>query len=85
MALSRLTRGAVGGSFTLNPQFAFGRGCDWPSYVARHHARLTDMRASRFRAGMVLATALKAGLLAKARGSEIRHDCCRLRSSRAAS
>ena len=35
MALSRLTRGVVGGFFTLNARFALGHGCDWPSYVGR--------------------------------------------------
>ena len=33
MALSRLTRGVVGGSFTRNTRFAFGHGCDHPNYV----------------------------------------------------
>ncbi len=35
MALSRLTRGVVGGSFTLNARIAFGNDCDCPNYVAR--------------------------------------------------
>ena len=33
VALSRLTRGVVGGSFTLSTRIAFGHGCDSPSYV----------------------------------------------------
>jgi hypothetical protein len=33
VALSRLTRGVVGGFFTLNTRIAFGHGCDCPSYV----------------------------------------------------
>ena len=35
VALSRLTRGVVGGFFTLNTRIAFGHGCDCPSYVQR--------------------------------------------------
>jgi hypothetical protein len=31
--LSRLTRGVVGGSFTLDARVAFGNRCDCPSYV----------------------------------------------------
>jgi mono/diheme cytochrome c family protein len=34
VALSRLTKGAVGGCFTLNARIAFGHGCDHPNYVA---------------------------------------------------
>lgn len=34
VALSRLTKGAVGGSFTLRTRIAFGHGCDRPRYVA---------------------------------------------------
>jgi hypothetical protein len=34
VALSRLTKGGLGGSFTLEARIAFGNGCDWPSYVA---------------------------------------------------
>ena len=37
MALSRSTRGVVGGSFTLDTRIAFGHGCDRPSYVRPHH------------------------------------------------
>ena len=33
VALSRLTRGVVGGFFTLNTRIAFGHGCDSPSYL----------------------------------------------------
>jgi hypothetical protein len=33
VALSRLTRGGLGGSFTLDARIAFGDGCDWPSYM----------------------------------------------------
>ena len=33
MALSRLTKGLVGGFFTRNARIAFGYGCDRPSYV----------------------------------------------------
>src|SRR6266436_7306427 len=36
VALSRLTKDVVGGSFTLNTRIAFGHGCDRPSYVRRH-------------------------------------------------
>ena len=32
MALSRLTKGVVGGFFTLDTRIAFGHGCDCPSY-----------------------------------------------------
>jgi hypothetical protein len=35
VALSRSTRDIVGSSFTLNTRFAFGHGCDHPSYVPR--------------------------------------------------
>ena len=34
VALSRLTRGVVGGSFTRHSQIAFGHGGDRPSYVS---------------------------------------------------
>jgi hypothetical protein len=34
VALSRLTKGVVGGFFTLNTRIAFGDGCDCLSYVA---------------------------------------------------
>ena len=37
--LSRLTKGVVGGSFTLNTRIAFGDGCDCPSYVAPVYSR----------------------------------------------
>ena len=33
MALSRLTKDVVGGSFTRNTRIAFGHGCDHPNYV----------------------------------------------------
>ena len=39
MALSRLTRGVAGGSFTRNTRFAFGHGCDHPGYVAPVYSR----------------------------------------------
>ncbi len=32
-ALSRLTKGVVGGCFTRNTRIALGNGCDCPSYV----------------------------------------------------
>src|SRR5882762_8527187 len=33
VALSRLTKGILGGFFTRNARIAFGHGCDRPSYV----------------------------------------------------
>jgi hypothetical protein len=34
VALFRLTKGVIGGFFTLDTRIAFGDGCDCPSYVA---------------------------------------------------
>ncbi len=39
MALSRFTKGVVGGFFTLNTRIAFDHGCDCPSYVAKVYGR----------------------------------------------
>ncbi|SRR6266436_9783066 len=44
VALSRLTRDVVGGSFTLNTRIAFGHGCDCPNYVARFYSLRVPVR-----------------------------------------
>jgi len=54
VALSRSTKGVVGGSFTLNARFAFGQGCDCSGYVgaqdwpapAREQGRTRGLRKS---------------------------------------
>jgi hypothetical protein len=48
VALSRLTNGVVGGSLTLNLEFAFGHGCDCPSYVTFHCGRRAAGRKAVF-------------------------------------
>jgi len=37
VALSRLTKGVVGGFFTRNARIAFGNGCDRPGYVSAEY------------------------------------------------
>ena len=39
VALSRLTRGVVGGFFTLNVRIVFGNGCDCSSYVGDYDSQ----------------------------------------------
>ncbi len=61
VALSRLTRGVVGGSFTLNTRIAFGHGCDRPSYVRRHG----EWRSPRWQTLTEFAVSLQAGVASR--------------------
>jgi len=49
VALSRLTRGAVGGSFTRNIRIAFGHGCDCPSKCQSSLLTLPHPRSVKYK------------------------------------